>query len=93
MGPGAAGPLGPLLDDWLYATIVEDFFKLSTVPFSIVTVLFRRAIGFEVFNWDSKAAKLLKRYIDYQKMEEERSLQDCSKKEVGEEEAEAGFLI
>ena len=50
---------GPL--DWGYSSIVgivAAFYNLSTVPFSIVTVLFKRAIGLDVFSWERRASFL-----------------------------------
>jgi len=57
MGPGGGGALEPPAAEVSADAAGAGFLRLSIVPFSTVTVLLSLAIGFELFNWDNKAAK------------------------------------
>jgi len=57
MGPGGGGALEPPAAEVSADATGAGFLRLSIVPFSTVTVLLSLAIGFELFNWDNKAAK------------------------------------
>ena len=71
MGPGGGAPGPPFDGSSSIDGILVIFFILSTVPFSIVTVLLSLLIGFDVFSCESRASLLGKLYF-------------CRPKQVGE---------
>ena len=87
MGPGGGAPGPPLDGSSSIDGILVIFFILSTVPFSIVTVLFSLLIGFDVFSWERRASLSGKLYFCRLKQVGERTLLEL--KVWGEEGEEA----